>query len=332
LVGTKPGALFGTTSQTNASEKLADLQDQLEVATLQRRLLEALVTSVDHLRSLVDAVEGAEAEIAEREEGVSWLSTRLVTVSDLYNEQASKHRFWGLCLLALGICSHDDRDLIRTLWRSIIYKEVPLNSNNAQTNNWLRSQHESVEKDPYYTVEANFEDDTWREILKGKVTTLGEELYNSQYSFTFPVPFLCNELETLAAEHNSIRGRTQGESWVIQLMLDVGVSFQVLFDTYSDLFYRSQSRLPVKQIQCLNSLCGILENWTSKIQSQSASGTERQQFMVGCSSGELLRKCEDFKSSLQALHGHGVSEKDTEDCVMRLRLVEDKINKITENC
>eukprot|EP00639_Heterosigma_akashiwo_P007544 CAMPEP_0194561536 /NCGR_PEP_ID=MMETSP0292-20121207/2290_1 /TAXON_ID=39354 /ORGANISM="Heterosigma akashiwo, Strain CCMP2393" /LENGTH=219 /DNA_ID=CAMNT_0039409961 /DNA_START=12 /DNA_END=668 /DNA_ORIENTATION=- len=217
----------------HAGEKLADLRERLEVAALQQRALRALRGGLAPLRRLARAgVEGAEAEAAEREEAAAKLAAGLVPVSDLYNDHVSRFRLWGLCLATLGACAHDDPDLVRHLWRALIYREVPavadpgaLGPGGARAAAWVRAQHEAVERDPFHAAEeeggaaaagASFEDLAWREALRARVAGLGAELRSqgaAAAAATFPVPFLCEELETLAAEHNSITGWNDSESW-----------------------------------------------------------------------------------------------------------------------
>ena len=78
-----------------------------------------------HHQSDLD-VAGRETERAADLERVSQtLRKRLVGVSDLYNDVASRYGMWDLCLSTLKVCGHDDEPLAVKLWTSHLRRLVP---------------------------------------------------------------------------------------------------------------------------------------------------------------------------------------------------------------
>ncbi|KAH8074415.1 hypothetical protein JL721_1975 [Aureococcus anophagefferens] len=52
------------------------------------------------------------------------LEERLVGVSELYNDVASRYGMWDLCLVTLKVCGHDDEPLAVKLWTSLLRRLV----------------------------------------------------------------------------------------------------------------------------------------------------------------------------------------------------------------
>jgi len=314
-----PGSILGT--HVHKGENIVELEEQLEVARLQQRILVALQSELHVLHDKQDKFEfegtDIRAEVIQMSESVAELSVRLIPVSELYNDYASRYRLWKLCLVTLGICSHDDRDVISVLWRALIYNKVPSTSRDASTSAWLQRELNTVERDPYKTEDSSFDEEVWRISLQKAITDLGKELYNSQYPFTFPVPYLCKELEILAAKHDRVRDADPSK-WVIEVMTDIGVSFQVLSNIYRD--FCTSPEVSSNRTQYLSSFCEVLLVW-----SESKKESERQEFFDYCSNRNLERKCEEFITDLQGILNR---DKATDTCIRKLQDVQCQIQRI----
>lgn len=168
----------------------AQIQEQLEVATIQKLILTTIVQSQD-----------VNLEAAKMDA----LSYTLMNVSELYNEFACPLNLFNVCLLILETCRHNDYDSIRTLWKSIICEEIlPCQTNSEAVVDYLsRLKHRSMleEETIFYGVESSnttlpqFENGEWITRLRNRVTALGKELYGKGADYTFPLDLIVTELE-----------------------------------------------------------------------------------------------------------------------------------------
>ncbi|CAM9200412.1 unnamed protein product, partial [Ectocarpus fasciculatus] len=110
---------------------LSELEEKLDIAELQKLVLTALSSKLSLIRNIADTLLSQEemASMKSLEDIVSRLGDRLWSVSELYNHVTEPYELWDLSLIILHSCKHDDPQLIRSLWISVIYRIVPMRSN-----------------------------------------------------------------------------------------------------------------------------------------------------------------------------------------------------------
>lgn len=170
--------------------RITQIKEQLDVATLQRRVL-----------TTVEQSENLNLESANKEA----LSFTLVNVSDIYNDYASPLNLFDVCLLILETCQHNQPDTINTLWKSILCEELlPCETNSESVLDFLRSLKAGsvLENETIAYGDGNnggnlqqFENGEWIPRLRNRITELGKEIYGKGADYTFPVDLILNELE-----------------------------------------------------------------------------------------------------------------------------------------
>lgn len=170
--------------------RITQIKEQLDVATLQRRVL-----------TTVEQSENLNLESAKKEA----LSFTLVNVSDIYNDYASPLNLFDVCLLILETCQHNQPDTINTLWKSILCEELlPCETNSESVLDFLRSLKAGsvLENETIAYGDGNnggnlqqFENGEWIPRLRNRITELGKEIYGKGADYTFPVDLILNELE-----------------------------------------------------------------------------------------------------------------------------------------
>ncbi|KAH8054728.1 hypothetical protein JL722_8675 [Aureococcus anophagefferens] len=112
------------------------------------------------------------------------LEERLVGVSELYNDVASRYGMWDLCLVTLKVCGHDDEPLAVKLWTSLLRRLVPRRARDASAQARLgdagfwAAPGNGDGDEPYWddgraASGAFFEDRTWLRPLCDAVASLG---------------------------------------------------------------------------------------------------------------------------------------------------------------
>ncbi|CAM9224570.1 unnamed protein product [Chrysoparadoxa australica] len=321
-----------------SGDKLVLLEDEMEVALLQKRVKDKLLGSLPGLRAIKESGRGGpglDEEIKDRTQAIEDLEVKLVNISDLYNEYAQRFNLWQLCLSILHCCNRELPDLVKTLWRNIIYREVPSQSHNTQVAEWLARQRDGVQEDEAAPLidsrdpNATFEEEGWISGLKGKIEALGKELYGTGADFVFPVAMLCTEMEGIACRH----ARTRSDKgigmkhWVLDALLQAGVPNLALLGAYISAFHDSERREASQQLHILSELCTLLDRWTEEAFGAAPDLPKQQQLILANRNGELERRIVDLKSHLQALHGHGVDPTETDACVEMLRRVEQQFGR-----
>jgi nuclear pore complex protein Nup155 len=176
----------------------AQIQEQLDVATIQKRILTTIAQSQD-----------ADLEHAKMDA----LKYTLVNISDLYNEYACPLNLFDVCLLILETCRRNDLDTINVLWKSIICEEVlPCQTDSSSVVNFLtrlkRGSLLEEEVIAYGDGAANdlqmFETGEWIPCLRNRVTSLGKELFGKGADYTFPIDLIVRELEGMMMDNNYV--------------------------------------------------------------------------------------------------------------------------------
>jgi len=176
----------------------ARIQEQLDVATIQKRILTTIAQSQD-----------ADLEHAKMDA----LKFTLVNISDLYNDYACPLNLFDVCLLILETCRRNDLDTINVLWKSIICEEIlPCQTHSYSVVNFLTrlKQGSLLEEEAiaYGDEAANdlqmFETGEWLHRLRNRVTSLGKELFGKGADYTFPMDLIVRELEGMTMDNNYV--------------------------------------------------------------------------------------------------------------------------------
>jgi len=290
----------------------AQFQEQLDVATIQKRVLTTISQSQD------TGLEQAKIDA---------LKFTLVNISDLYNDYACPLNLFDVCLLILETCRRNDLDTINVLWKSIICEEVlPCQTNSYSVVNFLTrlKQGSLLEEEAIaFGYEAAndlqmFETGEWLHRLRNRVTSLGKELFGKGADYTFPMDLIVRELEGLRQTFDETReGDHLSQPWPAQTMLDVGVPFFMLHDSYSLQMNENIATGGVDittRLHWLASISEVLELWLSAAitshgnspmigsdnlgYSRSASNELTRAINTG-----LLNRIEIYKSALEDLVG-----------------------------
>ena len=168
--------------------------EQLDIASLQSRLLDAILAS----DSLVNNVGASELDA---------LKTSLVPVSDLYNDYAGPLALYDMCLLILRTCHENDTASIAKLWKSILCDYIiPCRVRDPSAQTFLAElkrgsmlEEEDIVLDESagsaYAKLPLFEDGGWVPKLKDRVLGLGKDLYGQGADYTFPLDLIVRTLE-----------------------------------------------------------------------------------------------------------------------------------------
>ncbi|XP_046658271.1 nuclear pore complex protein Nup155 [Homalodisca vitripennis] len=89
---------------------LHELEDYLEVANVQKKVLDALSSSLSMHRQADDAIRR--------------LNSCLLTITELYADFAEPYNLWECKLAIIDVSGHDDLDLIQRIWDNIIQDEL----------------------------------------------------------------------------------------------------------------------------------------------------------------------------------------------------------------
>eukprot|EP01041_Mallomonas_annulata_P001647 gene1647-3186_t len=264
------------------SEKMLELQGALELAGLQQQLYGTLSQELHTVKNSTSSTSSSSttgtatsttlSEAGKRslqilEDVVDCLGKGLVDINYLYNKAAFPYKQWDICLCALGLAEEGDAATIVQLWRSLIYRVVPLTARSQEIQSMLQDRRRSLnllEDRRRQRQNLSFEDIEWTNDIRDLVVTLGSRLCRERgidLSTVFPVPLILEELEELScmllrAGVQSMRG------WPAKCLRMVpGVSYSVLVDTYYELNRRGMGRKGDKVLQMLWNASKVLEEW-----------------------------------------------------------------------
>jgi hypothetical protein len=224
--------------QAKASQDLHHrLRDELDVAKLQQYVL----------RALGDSANGADgprsqAFRAAAAEALHQLNWTLKNPSDLYNDYAYRFELWRACLQIIKECECSDPDEIHALYRKLLSAAAARAIGAGQAPDSL---------------------DRLRRALADCVTALGREFFDPAtprgHTSVFPYEYLVHGLEDLATfyvpaararlgmaqqqqqQQTQEDQRHEWSPWVLRTMLEVGVSFDLLFEAYSNYIAKIRS-------------------------------------------------------------------------------------------
>lgn len=113
----------------NIVAKSVELQDRLIIAEFQRSIYSALSADLEAIYSFGQVYEGAQKrEIDALANLVQSLKFRLKSMSELFLQATEPYKLWDISLQLLFAAKSDDSALIARLWKSVIYRIIPDNS------------------------------------------------------------------------------------------------------------------------------------------------------------------------------------------------------------
>ena len=269
--------------------RVRDLDELLAVARLQQRCLRRARDLLHDARRQVAPDERAR----DLERVCQTLETRLVGVSELYNDVASRYGMWDVCLATLKVCGHDDEPLAVKLWTSLIKRLVPKNARDPELRRELASAPFWVApgctdaQEPFWVDDydgdagACFEDGAWRRPLRDAVAALGRELGADELGApgasrgddapwtgpAFPlkaVAALLQRLATRAADADpSSDADAAAPKWPADCLLDSGAPRLALALALSGVSGDSNAQ-PLERLHALANAADVLDAWALK--------------------------------------------------------------------
>lgn len=196
-------ARFSSEQDGDLAQKAKVVEDSLQIACIQNRILHTLDTLGSELPADITVEDHAR------------LKNCLVPVTDLYNEYAVKMDLFEICLDMLRICRSEDHEALSILWRHIISKEIlPCVARRDTNYSFLQSLVADIGRgDDVHTQETSddslpvYENGDWIKRLEAKMVSLGQQLYGKGADFVFPLRFLLEHLEgKTVMYHDNARG------------------------------------------------------------------------------------------------------------------------------
>ena len=191
------------------------------------------------------------------------LNERLFTLSELFNQFTFKYRLWELCLMVFECSSHNDPELVKSIWHHILLEECELNG-------------ESIPAQ--------------REALHTKIVTLGKEFQAMPSPIAFPIAELCHLLEKFSYQcGDSMTHTSNPATWVINMMRSIPIPFPDLFDVYDRMFIIAAPLSPTQdpsrdasnretQLHLLKSIHALLEMWIYYLSQPNTPAHEKRFF------------------------------------------------------
>jgi len=217
----------GMSPTEDLSDKMEAVDELLQVARVQLQILKTL-----------------EAHPASEVEDKRILSTKLVPVTDLFNNYASVHDMFETCLQILGMCKKNDPELISVVWVHIIAREIlPCKVKTEATYTMLREIMSEVGRQDDVlimdspTAAPVFENGDWITGLSSTIVKLGKALYGKGSDFVFPTEFLMSALQELSLPLSG----TIGPGWPLLTLVNGSVPHVVVLKQYDRLSLASSS-------------------------------------------------------------------------------------------
>jgi nuclear pore complex protein Nup155 len=298
-------------SRDEVNRVLSQLNEQIDVAKIQTRILSTIMSSSNAKN--ID------------EDQTAALRTTFMDISKLYNDFAAPLGLYDICLAILQTCKHDDSPTITKLWRSILCEELlPCRTKskvvqgfltNLQRDSMLEEEsvifsHTSVTKENGEPL-MSFEDGDWITNIKSRVIALGKELHGKGTDFVFPLRFIAECLEGLRRIFNESTVNTS-DHWTIKVLVESGAPFTSILEAYHSIFSsQSDNSNAALKLQELSNIGEVLKLWVSLAKS-STSGSPNT-VSVNVSNGNktqlarysngILAQIDRYKAELESLVG-----------------------------
>jgi hypothetical protein len=262
--------------------------------------------------------------------------------NDLYNSLAFAYNAWEECLHVLKHVGLNDENEVKTLWRQIMLQCLPREvancspsvANSVQQYIEFMTTGQVIEVYPDIQLvdlaTDRFESGNWLQVLRSSVVGIGRNLFDASLdNFSFPVRgFLLQELEQATSlvyysrDWAEVPNLSGGSGWVILAMREVGVPFDVLYESYAHLM-RGTTAGPWVKLQFLSSFTMLVSLWINHVKAQGKS-TELEIFRAHVrSSHHRLSALFDYvRSEVLSLNTSGGGAVMVEQMKQRIRSVE----------
>ncbi|CAK4644159.1 unnamed protein product [Aphanomyces euteiches] len=302
--------------QNPVLESNRDVSQRLELMSRAASVLAAAnnpaaANALDEVREALDVMQ-LQHNIWRTLEGkvepnVQELKYRILDVSVLYNQYASKHHLWSDCLRIIRACNTQDPNIIQHLWEQILFVLIPKSASNAIFNQWIETKYHdrgttnASSSNGSSNSDNTFESARWISHVQSQITPLGKELVGSS---AFPVEFLLHELEHLWMWYIQLTQFKKPTNWITPFFIYCGVSYAHLFGVYNKLYENNQA--PRWRFHLLSSIYDLVRTWQTTIQNRPS----RETILAFATATPLLMSaCEAYIVDLHALVGDGHSEK-----------------------
>ncbi|UKZ56842.1 hypothetical protein TrVGV298_010686 [Trichoderma virens] len=235
-----------------------EVTDLLEVANIQDDLLGRLMAD-----DRIDADRKVEIEKA--------LNSRIISLSELFNDYADQAGYYDLCLLIYHTANYRNPTTISSTWDNLI----------QQTHDEVMARHEAAEagmQPPPLPYEA----------VTSKIQNIAH--HTSLDSFVFPIQTLLPQLCRYAVAYQQDTTIGADPTWPVQLFLSLGVSHDMIvrvlesiFDT-QDYGFSGMVRNRIVEI-----IVYVVNDWVAEVRRRGGAGKGGS---LGPSISDLLQRCE----------------------------------------
>ncbi|KAJ6519744.1 nucleoporin [Mycena sanguinolenta] len=215
---------------------LTDLEEKLEVAQVQLEIFNTLVPHINDAPA-----------VGER---ITVLSTRLFTMSELYQDYAQPFDLPTIKLLCLHVSEHRDDSIVRPIWNRI-FQDI---------------------------LEAEADTLSTADQIIAKVVPLGQRFYPSESAFPL------RHIATLLVRFSLANMGTLPFGWAPRILVQCGVPFPEVWDVLHEMY---ESHVPPfndqKNVQAVSSdIAVLLGDWIEDAKRpQSSTGRRVDEFPVG---------------------------------------------------
>ncbi|KII93895.1 hypothetical protein PLICRDRAFT_36114 [Plicaturopsis crispa FD-325 SS-3] len=240
---------------------LTDLEEKLDVAQVQLEVYSALVSRLNEPGPAGDKIK--------------LLTTRLFTMSELYQEYAEPFDIPPIKLLILHVSEHRDENMVRPIWNQI-FTEASTPSTDAADSRAIADQ-----------------------IIR-KVVPLGQRFYPSESAF--PLRHVSTLLVRFALANKGILPY----GWAPRILVQCNVPFSEIWDVFHEMY---ESQIPPfndqANVQAISSdIAVLLSDWLEEAK-RPQSSVGRGEFPVGridMALDQYLAELEASRTETKALY------------------------------
>jgi nuclear pore complex protein Nup155 len=198
------------------------------------------------------------------------LDERLYSVSELFNEFATRYALAESALALVKASGHNDPTLIKSLWRTLIDDAY----------------------DPSTALEHG------EQALSSLIVRLGRDYYPN--SVVFPLEHLVATLERLSAEVKSTHGVSWSPFWVADAFVLIGVPFVELYEIYYNLIENPDAFWKGNMPRLFRGFYQVVATWLRALNERDAADMDRRAFREA----RVDSVIEGILTKLQTMSGH----------------------------
>eukprot|EP01038_Epipyxis_sp_PR26KG_P007824 gene7824-10628_t len=271
-------------SKKMVSDVVLDLKDTLEIAEYQQRAYDMVSNDFESLQGTLHTLnELQQRNFKQMQETVHKLKYTLLSITILYNDVSVPYKLWEVCLMLLHASKTSNPDMVKRLWKSIIYRLVPDVAENESCVEFLKIKRESGEIDVDKRHQCGgvviFEAaGQWLPLLENTVVELGISFQAAMVgsNSSFPHITILEELEEIVSSlmiahaNNSIIPK----GWAAQCFRDIGFSHSTIVEAYMDIFDTWKGKAPAKLLCLITSATHVLLSWTKTTRDNNSNGPD----------------------------------------------------------